>query len=347
MHHYCTLFDKNYLLFGLGLHHSLMRLGRPFRLHILAMDPVCEQALVRLALPNVQVVSLSSVITEKYDFVHQKMHFGQICWTCQPLLCKYLLDREGLEGVTYLEADSYFFSDPEPLFEEIGSRSVSLVPHNYVEGYDHAAMSGIYCVQFNYFRNDAAARELLASWETACLSYDRARPKSFPGQTCLDTWPGGSSAVRVIENPGAGVAPWNEARFRIHSEDGRPMIDDRPVVFYHFHELSVIDDESFFSSSYHLSREVLRVVYEPYVEQLRILRAGLRAVVPGFEHCKSFRSPGLWKTLTAGNSDAWRAYLKHYYCLYRGRQNILHLPAQTLALAAPLTVAASSSDERA
>ena len=146
----------------------------------------------------------------------QTMNFGQVCWTCQPLLCQYVLNQ-GADGVTYLEADSVFYSDPQVLFDEIGSRAVSLVPHNYAPGHDQTDSSGIYCVQFNFFRPNASGYRFLAQWKKACFEYSKSSPKRFIGQTCLNDWPIQSEDVCVIRNPSAGVAPWNQALYEFLS----------------------------------------------------------------------------------------------------------------------------------
>lgn len=329
MHHYCTLFDKNYLIFGLALHSSLMRRhAGPFRLHMLAMDKTCEAALRALRLAHVEVVGLDEVLTPELAWVHERMSFGQICWTSQPLLCRHVLDRRGADAVTYLEADSYFFADPQLLFDEIGARSVSLVPHHYAPAYDQTATSGVFCVQFNLFRNDAPGRELLAAWEQACLQYDKRRSGYYPGQLCMDDWPSRSAAVCVVSHRGAGVGPWNVSRYRVGQRDGRPTVDDVPVVFFHFHELAFMDDGSFFLSSYELGANTIELIYRPYLDELTRLRRELRRAVPAFEHCKSFRSPGLWLSLAALDRTRLRGYLKYLYLRTKGRRNIVRPAAQ-------------------
>jgi hypothetical protein len=324
MRHYCTLFDKNYLVFGLALHESLQRLNLDYRLHILAMDPVCAQTLRTLDLPNVRVIDLEQVIVPAERGILQTMHFGQVCWTCQPLLCKYVLDQ-GTDGVTYLEADSVFYADPQVLFDEIGPRSVSLVPHNYAPGHDQTATSGIYCVQFNYFRPDEAGYRFLDQWKAACLQYVKNEPKRFPGQTCLDAWPAQSEAVCVIRNPAAGVAPWNHALFKFSAVGGVPHIDGKPVVFFHFHQLSFIDDSTFMAAMYPLDPAVLDLVYRPYVARLKALRADLRARVPGFDYCKRFQAPDVGATLLSFSWPRWRELLRYVYGQVRHRANILRV----------------------
>ena len=323
MTNHCTLFDKNYLLYGLALHASLLRHAAPFRLFMLAMDETCEAALRTLALEHVVVVPLEHVITERYAFVRERMSFGQMCWTSQPLLCRHVLDNFGAESVTYLESDSYFFAPPERLFEEVGAGSVSLVPHAYAPGDDRTATSGIYCVQFNLFRGDAEGRRFLDLWEEACLRYDRSRTGYYPGQLCMDDWPSRSSAVCVVRNKGAGVAPWNVSRYLVAGTRDAPTVDGVPVVFYHFHELAFMQSGEFFLSSYPIPPAARELIYGPYVDELDRLRRHVERAVPGFRFRKTFESPGLWRSLAKLSVPALRSYLRFRILYQRGRKNMI------------------------
>jgi len=317
MRHYCTLFDKNYLAFGMALHESMQRLELDYTLHALAMDDECAQALEALDLPNVKVIRLNQVLTGELRNILETMSFGQVCWTCQPLLCEFLLET-GLSDVTYLEADSYFYSNPEILFEEIGDRSISLVPHNYAPEHDQTSASGIYCVQFNFFKNNAHGRQFLSLWRAACMQYNRNSPHQYPGQTCLNSWPQQSPAVCVIKNPGAGVAPWNQSLFNFTQRDGTPQIDGAPVVFYHFHQLSFIDDSTFHVSSYRLRKALLDIIYRPYAKQLTAVRRNIRAKLPGFNYCKRFTPPSVRDAARSFKWKIWKEVLRYARDIYRG-----------------------------
>jgi len=63
--HYATLFDDHFLLQGLCLHRSLMAKAAPFHLWILRMDEAVENHLLQLDLPNVTLLPLRTVETEK------------------------------------------------------------------------------------------------------------------------------------------------------------------------------------------------------------------------------------------------------------------------------------------
>jgi len=58
MYYFCTYFDSNYLIKGLALYRSLVRHAMPFRLWVLCFDDLAYEALQKLALPEVDPISL-------------------------------------------------------------------------------------------------------------------------------------------------------------------------------------------------------------------------------------------------------------------------------------------------
>ena len=290
MINYCTLFDKNYLIFGLALKNSLDKfMPGKYKLFILAMDEMTYEILNQLNLSNVTVIKLEKVLFG-YEIIKTKMNFGQICWTCQPLLCRYILDTHSVESITYLEADSYFFNSPEQIYNEIGDRSVSLVPHNYSIGYDQTKTSGKYCVQYNLFRNNAVGKLFLGKWLESCLLYNKLDPTYLPGQICLDEWPNQSMEVAVVGHLGAGVAPWNINSYKLSSGDSGLMVNGHELIFFHYHQLSFIKN-GFFLSSYNISNKVKMLIYKPYLDELLLIKNLLRIKFPEFNYTKKLSAP--------------------------------------------------------
>ena len=285
---FCTLFDKNYLYQGVALHASLVRHSPQFRLYALCMDETAYALLARMALPTLVPIAVDRLITPTVADVRARTTHGQFCWVSQPLICRYLLDEMNVDMVTYLESDSLFFSSPEPLFAELGARSASVVPHNFTV-HDNSATAGLYCVQFNAFRNDAAGREVLDYWTQACFRYDRSAPLVYPGQTCLDDWPTRFKGVAVIEHRGAGVAPWNVGGYRLGGTQHEPQVEGVPVVFYHYHQYGRYDDGAHELGSYPLTPQIIERFYRPYVEALREAERSVHAVDPAFRFRREYR----------------------------------------------------------
>lgn len=72
----------------------------------------------------------------------------------------------------------------------------------------------------------------------------------------------------MIDNIGAGLAPWNLANYQIAC--GRPVcnqlcVDGVPVIFYHAHEFGEKEDGSYRLTNYHLRPQDITAIYDPYL----------------------------------------------------------------------------------
>ena len=323
MRAFCTLFDKNYLYQGVALYNSLKRFAGDFRLYALCMDPEAYAMLSKMKAGNLVPVGIEELLDAEVSAVHSRTTHGQFCWVCQPLICRFILDRYGCEMITYLEADSLFFFDPEVLFEELGDRSVSLVPHNYAPEFDNTGAAGKFCVQFNAFSNGDSAAAVLEYWKSKCFEYSKDKPFVYPGQTCLDDWPERFDCVKVIANPGAGVAPWNIQRFRFEIRDSAPYVDGRPVVFYHYHAYGRYENGSHELGNYPLPARVVECIYGTYVAEIHAAEEAVRAIDPTFSHRRSYGTQFSGREVLKSPSYAGLlSYLRGWQRKLRGTCNI-------------------------
>ena len=98
------------------------------------MDQTSHDLLV--ANPRTGLVPLSLQEVEGYDgrlpTVRDSRSVAEYCYTCSPILPRFLFDRApDLELLTYLDADLFFFSDPRVLLDELGSGSIGIIAHRF------------------------------------------------------------------------------------------------------------------------------------------------------------------------------------------------------------------------
>lgn len=264
MRHYCTLFDRNYLAKGLCLHESLSRhSSEPFVLHILAMDQETQWMLDDFRLENVEVTPLSTFErTLNLTKIKEGRTWAEYCWTCASNFMEYLLPWMPPDGVTYLDADMYVFSDPKVVFDEIGDKSIGITPHRFPAWRKDKEINGKFNVGLVYAKNTDAGRKCIAQWAANCRAwcFNRVEGDHACGdQKYLDDferdYPG---EVCAIQNIGVNLAPWNIDQYRI--EEG-PKVDGQPVVFYHLHEFQ----NAIKLSNYKLRFEDALYIYGRYV----------------------------------------------------------------------------------
>jgi hypothetical protein len=239
---YCTYFDSGYLTRGLALLESLRAHARPFRLFVLCMDETSHDWLKRLAADDVEVIALADFEAADPELLAVKSNRSRIeyYFTCTPSLPRYILaSHPELDGVTYVDADLYFFSSPEALFQEIGASSVAIISHRFPPALEHHAAHGKYNVGFLFFRRSVDGLECLDWWRQKCIEwcYDVAEPHRYADQKYLDDWPTRFSGVVELAHKGANVAPWNVGQYSISERSERVFVDDAALVFFHFHGL--------------------------------------------------------------------------------------------------------------
>lgn len=291
MRSYCTLFDRNYLFQGVALYDSLIKVSDSFVLYTLCMDNVSYGLLRRLELPGVVPILYEELLTDEVRAVKEQTTRGQFCWACQPLLCKHLLQKHDLDLITYLEADSFFFNDPELIFDELGEDAVSVVPHRFPPDRDYSKTAGRYCVQFNAFRNNGEGKRVLDFWIENCFKYSKDKPDEHPGQMCLDAWTEFES-VKEIAQIGAGAGPWNIIQYQIEVKRDRVFVDGKPLIFYHYHQFSWIEGGGYYFGHYPLGKGAIALIYRPYVEALVEAERKVHSVDRSFDFRKrTFPNP--------------------------------------------------------
>ncbi|GLH70663.1 glycosyl transferase [Geothrix rubra] len=266
--HFVTLFDHKFLPYGVALYSSLGEHVPDFVLWILCMDAEVEDSLKRLELPNVRLIPLREVETEGLRAVKAGRSRGEYCWTLTPFTPSFVFARDpGVERVTYLDADLFFFSSPKPLFDEFeaSGAQVLITDHGFAPEYDTSEKYGKYCVQFMTFRNSPGGRRVLDWWQARCLEwcFDRVEEGKFGDQKYLDDWSVRfAQEVHVLAQKELALAPWNARMFL----EGKG--EARTPTFFHFHRFRIVTpNQMMVYRGYRVGMEAERL-YERYVERM-------------------------------------------------------------------------------
>lgn len=247
---FCTLFDSNYIDKGIVMYESLIKNCKEFDLFILPMDKKCSYILKDLNCEKINILDYDDFEDDDLKRIKLERGRAEFCWTCTAKLVKYVQDKYKLEIVTYIDADLYFYSDPVVLIDEMVNegKSVQIIEHNFrkFERREAERSAGRFCVEFNTFLNNQSAREVLLSWEKDCVqecSYGE-NDECMGDQKYLHYWPEKYDCINIINNQGAGVAPWNLNKFTYNLDDeNHYRICDTEsrkeylLVFFHFQNI--------------------------------------------------------------------------------------------------------------
>jgi hypothetical protein len=275
--HFCTYFNRGYLPYGMALYRSLCAHAHDFRLYVVCFDDWTFDVLKNLDPGRICAIRIESVENADPALLAVKASRtpAEYFFTCTPSLPLYVMDHfDNVDMVTYLDSDLFFFGNPSSVYEELGSKSILIVGHRFPERLRHLERSGIYNVGLLVFRNDVNGRESLDWWRERCLEwcYERVEPNRFADQKYLDDWPTRFGGVVVSQNPGLGVGPWNVSRYRIQASSAEVLVDDRPLIFFHFTMLYRVTSRIYYLSldEYDavLSPVVKDRIYAPYIRHI-------------------------------------------------------------------------------
>jgi hypothetical protein len=228
------------------------------------MDDSVKTKLDSLAIPTIRTVGLSEVETAALLAVKSGRNRAEYCWTLTPFTPKIVFDRDSqVKRVTYIDADMYLLRSPRPIFEEFedSGKAVLITDHAYDAEYDASATSGQYCVQFMTFKRDASD-SVRQWWQDRCIEwcFDRAEDGKLGDQKYLDDWPlRFPESVHVLKQLDVLLAPWNARRFPYSR-----------AIAWHFQGLRLLgNDRVLLHRAYSVPRVVDRVIYAPYLRELR------------------------------------------------------------------------------
>jgi len=288
VYYFCTYFDSNYLTKGLALYRSLIRHATPFRLWVLCFDDLAYEILQKLALPEVDPISLRAFEEGDEELLQAKGNRSQIeyYFTCTPSLPLYILrNHPEVDVITHLDADLFFFSGPSPIYQELGAGSVLIVGHRFPPRLRRLEVHGIYNVGLLSFRRNDVGLQCLHWWREQCLEwcYDRVEDGRFADQKYLDDWPTRFPGVVVLQHEGAGLAPWNVERYSLSLENGQVLVDSQPLVFFHFqgltHKSRWLYDPNLAKYGVHVDSLLKRHLYSPYIRELHEITRWLSGLV--------------------------------------------------------------------
>lgn len=227
---------------------------------------------------------------------------AEYIFTTTPCLPRYLLEHQPeIDQITYLDADLYFYSSPEPIFAELAGHSVAIIPHRFAANVQYMAETrGIYNVGWITYTNNHEGRKCLDWYRERCLEwcYDRVEDGRFADQKYLERFSEVTSGVVSIKNRGANLAAWNLAESRVELEDGTVMCGGDALVFFHFQGLKravgTYYDCGLFAFRLRLSPAIKAAIFSRYIRAVKALKDEYALELPDFTYGFRYRRAFPW-----------------------------------------------------
>ena len=248
----CTIASKNYLSSVRVFAHSVRKTNPDIAIYVLLVDRV--DGVFDPTGEPFQVITLDE-LNNIPDPQHFKFKYTpiELNTAAKPYFLEYLFDKFNLEKVCYFDPDIYVFHSLQGLWELLNGYSMILTPHitqPYTDDRKPSELeinlAGIFNLGFIGISDTQTTRAFLQWWKERMYDYCFMVPGAgmHVDQNWVNFAPVMRDGVFILRDPAYNIAYWNlhyrGKRLRFLGNE-RLLIDDRPVVFFHFSGLPIND----------------------------------------------------------------------------------------------------------
>lgn len=304
--YYCSYSDVTYFPKIKVLVNSIRQFDPYSEFHLLCLDQETFLLAQDLSEKGVITIRLGDVEAAHPELLNAKNNRTpmEYVFTLTPYLMKIVCSTTNLGSwINYLDADLCFFSDPQIIWEELNGYEVGIITHNYPNKLAKSlAKYGRFNVGLVAIRNSELGTKCLDWWASQCLDWcgDEPVDGKYADQGYLDQFPSLFEGVKILENRGFNLAPWNTSGRVISSDsEGNVILGDyTPLTFFHFHGIKrfgnwMVTSQLNYRSP--ASKSLMELVYEPYLRELWKAEKSLENKKLGRPARKLVRGKGLRK----------------------------------------------------
>jgi hypothetical protein len=185
----------------------------------------------------------------------------------KPLVFRHMFDRLGFNEVVYIDPDILLFMPMKEIFAGLAERNLVLIPHIMQPLQDGKELSDLtlrasagYNLGVLGIRYDRSARALIDWWASRCYRHCRVdvAGNMFTDQRWMDLAPTFVPRPLILRHPGYNIAFWNLGHRRVRkAAKGTWLVDDDPLVFFHFSGVNPEDATAFSEHRNRLTVETL------------------------------------------------------------------------------------------
>lgn len=243
--HVFTSITSNYLPKARVLANSIKRTTPGAVFHLMLNDePPCGFDLVNEPFDNlIRIDQLPVANRPDWFFKHSIV---ELCTSVKGMAFLHIAEKFDAEKIIYLDPDIVVFRNLQGLSDQLDQFSILLTPHltepesnidaimdNEIASLKH----GIYNLGFLGVHPTEEGRRFLEWWNQRLIHFchDDIAGGLFTDQRWIDLVPAFFDNVKILRESVYNVATWNISQRRITGSLANGiLIDDHPLVFYHF-----------------------------------------------------------------------------------------------------------------
>jgi glycosyltransferase involved in cell wall biosynthesis/SAM-dependent methyltransferase len=238
----CTIIARNYAAYARVLANSFRAVHPDGTCSVLVIDDpggYLDPAAEPFELITVDQIGLPDA--ERMATSYDVMEFST---AVKPWLLRHLLDRPGVDAVTYLDPDIRIFAPIDEIERRAREHGVVLTPHftsplprdNLKPSEEDILIAGTYNLGFIGLGAGKTTDSLLEWWserlERHCLN--NPAQGHFVDQRWIDLAPGIWPGIDILRDPTFNIAYWNLPDRHLTSDGDDYLVNGRPLHFFHF-----------------------------------------------------------------------------------------------------------------
>lgn len=275
-YHFTTVVSQDHFFKFLAMVSSLKANCQDFKIFVLCANDIVWHILQKISIPDVVPVMLSEVEDDKLIKAKADRIFHAFCWTLKPVFLHHVMERfTECEYFAHIDADLFFFDNPDSIFAENPEASLFLTHHRNARDFlKYYGITGVFNTGFVGCKKGATALDAVTKWKNQCIAYcpiyEDPIQKIFGDQRYVESWPQEFQGVHVARSLGVNTALWNIPNYTVSLRNGKVFVEDYPLTFYHFSGLTIISRNEFnINLYYHIDDPmVLNYIYRPYLVTL-------------------------------------------------------------------------------
>ena len=288
--HFTTVVSIGYIYKFLAMQESLERHCKNYHLFVICVDREVNRVLKMMPLKNITLLKASDFEEEILLVAKNNRSYHEYCWTLKPFILHHVMKvYKDAQYFAHIDADLFFFSDPEQIVNEDPLASLFLTDHNnsdkFLSSYE---TSGIYNTGFVCCKNNSIAFSAVDWWLDKCLEkcslIANVEEGLYGDQKYVERWSKLFNNVHVVKTKGANVAQWNVEGFDVTEKAGKVYINNDKLIFYHFSGLSILNNKEFnLSTFYKIDENSVKFIYMPYIMSLTKQIETVDEIFPGYD----------------------------------------------------------------
>jgi glycosyltransferase involved in cell wall biosynthesis/SAM-dependent methyltransferase len=238
----CTIIAKNYAAHARVLADSFHQVHPEGSCAVLVVDGHAGQ--LDPAAEPFELIEMDEIGLPDPERMAAEYDVTELSTAVKPWLLRYLLEREGVDSIVYLDPDILIADSIAEVAALAVEHDVVLTPHftaplprdGLRPSEEDILIAGAYNLGFISLGAGRAAGQLLEWWserlERDCV-VDPANGL-FVDQRWIDLVPGIWPGTRLLRDSGYNVAYWNLPARRLECSGDAYLVDGEPLRFFHF-----------------------------------------------------------------------------------------------------------------